>query len=112
GGEGMHGERHAERMETHFKTMDADGDGAVTLAEMQAAAKDRPMHGERAGGKHDGKDRGDRFARLDTDSDGRISKAEFLAASDKMFARMDKNSDGKIERDEIRGGHGMKSKSE
>ncbi len=97
-------------MEKHFNAMDADGDGAVTLEEMQAA-KHRPHRGERAEGKPEGKERGDRFARLDADGDGRISKDEFMAGSQKMFERMDKNDDGKIERGEMRGGHGKKSKS-
>lgn len=106
GGEEMRGERHAERMETRFNAMDADKDGAVTLAEMQAAP--HPMRGG-ADGKPG---RGDRFARLDADGDSRVSKDEFAAGHQKMFERMDRNGDGKIERDEMRGGHGKNSKSE
>ena len=74
-----------------FETLDADGNGEVTKAEMQAAADAR-------------------FASADTDGDGFLSVEELTAqASERMGARIEKmierrdaNDDGKLSRDELR----------
>jgi Ca2+-binding EF-hand superfamily protein len=79
-----------------FATLDADGDGKVTQAEMDAykAAK---------------------FAEIDTDGSGTVSAAEFAAqheaASDErkakfiatMIERMDADGDGELSADEMSG---------
>lgn len=72
-----------------FEQLDADGNGEVTKAEMQAAAKAR-------------------FADADANGDGALSRDEMLAAAnaraekrvDRMMERMDANGDGKITPDE------------
>jgi EF hand len=58
--------RHSARM---IENMDDDGNGALSLAEMDAG----PM--------------ADRFARIDSDNDGAISKAEAEAMVEKMGKR-------------------------
>ena len=73
--------------------LDANGDGRITLAEMQAAREARML-------------------RADADHDGRISKAEFTAAMqgrfgqrgaspEGLFSKMDLNGDGFITKEEI-----------
>ncbi|MEL7345992.1 MAG: EF-hand domain-containing protein, partial [Pseudomonadota bacterium] len=71
-----------------FATLDANGDGALTADDIQAASDAR-------------------FAELDTDGDGSISEAEYVAraaalASERAaqaFARLDADEDGSLSRD-------------
>jgi len=73
-----------------FSTLDADGNGEVTMEEMQASAQGR-------------------FEQADTDGDGFLSQAELEAHSkaraadraERMISRMDKNDDGKLSPDEM-----------
>jgi|GEM_PF-3555828 len=65
-----------------FKSMDQDGDGAISLAEA-AAVRDR------------------HFDRLDQDGDGVISRAEFAARSERFFAKLDGNGDGLVTQEEM-----------
>lgn len=82
---------HAGHGGGHFKKLDADNDGKVTLAEVKSAAKER-------------------FAKLDTNKDGVIDAAEHEAKALEHFKRMDANSDGAVTKDERRGGHGDRGK--
>ena len=54
-----------------IKRIDADGDGSVTLAEMEATG---PRHPEAA----------EQFRQFDTDGDGKLNSAEFTAMHDAM----------------------------
>ena len=86
--------RHVGRSAERFSHMDADGDGALTQAEMKAYAEAR-------------------FADADTDNDGFLSAEELEAAAAKrqsdragrmasrMMERMDANGDGKLEMNEM-----------
>ncbi|QKG70729.1 EF-hand domain-containing protein [Erythrobacter mangrovi] len=73
----QHGERH---------NPDADGDGTVTLAEMQA-------HGA------------DMFAKMDTNGDGVLNDADRSAHGAGMFAKADANGDGELTPDELKAAH-------
>lgn len=81
-------ENHRERPD--FATLDANGDGALTLEEMQAHGK---AH----------------FADMDTDGDGALSVAELAASgaeraterAARMIARFDANEDGLLQQDEM-----------
>lgn len=83
---GGHG--HGPRID--FETMDRDGDGQITQAELQAM-----------GEAH--------FTEADTDSDGFLSAAELEAQAmaraaqhaARMMERMDANGDGKLAQDEM-----------
>lgn len=93
---GGHGERAS------FETLDADGNGEVTQAEMEAY-------------------RAERFSAADTDQDGALSKEELSArmserANDRaarwverMMERMDANDDGKLSQDELASRGGRKA---
>jgi Ca2+-binding EF-hand superfamily protein len=103
-----HGARMMERLDTNkdgvidrtefmaarddkFASMDGDGDGAITEAELEAAiARFHDEHGTDSGGKHRGPD----FGRLDADGDGAVTRTEFDDAAERMFARFDRNGDG------------------
>lgn len=61
------------RVADHFKKADANGDGFVTKAEMDAA---RATMKEKSAERREER-REQRFAKLDTDKDGTLSKAEY-----------------------------------
>ncbi|MEM1398800.1 MAG: EF-hand domain-containing protein [Pseudomonadota bacterium] len=77
-----------------FEEVDANGDGTITLQEMQAAA-------------------GTRFGNADTNGDGAIDLGEFAAAQElraeerrqlraaRAFERLDANSDGTVTQEEM-----------
>jgi Ca2+-binding EF-hand superfamily protein len=77
---------------------DADGDGVITLAEINAAVQARF---ERISDQRDG--RFDRFVpmSLDADGDGAVSRAELETAVRREFDSLDKDGDGKISMDEL-----------
>jgi len=81
----------AARGAIRFLRWDGDGDGAVTLEEMMAAAQARLA--ERIA---------KRFARIDRNGDGRIERAEFDAVGSERFARSDADGDGVVTEAEIR----------
>lgn len=78
-----------------FETLDADGDGQVTQADLDALRESR-------------------FAEFDADGDGSVTAEEFAAraagqASERaaeMFARLDADGDGVLSRDVIERGRG------
>lgn len=73
-----------------FATLDTDGNGTLSLEELQNAGAAR-------------------FAEMDTDGNGALSAAELSAAQDermaqraaKMIERMDENDDGELQADEM-----------
>lgn len=88
-------ELDARRVERQ-KAMDPDGDGFITLDEMKAHAAAQAR--ERAEAMVDRM-----FAGLDTDKDGKLSAAEALAGpmagargADRLFDRVDRDGDGAI----------------
>ena len=107
-----------------FARIDADGDGKVTLAEMQKAAADHfaqvdankdgrvtkeelASFGEQMRSKHEG-DRSarmdERFTERDTNKDGKLSRQEVQRMPDQFFARVDTNKDGFLTKDELAAG--------
>ena len=85
----------AEDRRPSFEALDADGDGKVTQAELEAF-------------------RASRFAEIDTNGDGSVSREEFLAQAaarsearaGRMFERLDADGDGALSRDAIEAGRG------
>ncbi len=103
-----------------FKSFDADGDGKVTMAEVQAkraeavkgvdADGDGLLNAEEllAAELAQAKPRMEarikaRFAALDSDKDGKLSAAELSAPPmpTRMFERMDANNDGALSAEEM-----------
>lgn len=100
-----------------FEKLDADGDGIVTAAEMDARRadfiNDADANGD--GGVSEDEFRAHRQARRaerrakknpDTNGDGLVDRSEFLAAAEKRFDRLDKDGDGVIREDERRSRRG------
>ncbi len=83
--------RDEQREMPDFATLDADGNGSLTVAELEAA------HGAR-------------FSAMDTDGNGAVSLEELTAAgaeqmakrAERMLSRMDANEDGVLQADEMK----------
>lgn len=81
-------ERRAGPGPMDFATLDTDGNGEITLEDLDAA-------------------RDNRFAEMDANGDGQVSEAEFIAhaqtrageRASEMFARLDADGDGSLSRD-------------
>ncbi|MBO6757811.1 MAG: EF-hand domain-containing protein [Roseibium sp.] len=113
----MMGGRGGGRGDRLFDRFDADDDGAITQAEVDAqaaamfTAADTNTDGAvdleefRAELLNHSEDRRVRaFQRLDRDGDGTVTLEEYNGVSDRMFNRMDRNDDGVLER--VRGHRG------
>src|SRR5688572_16461204 len=94
---------------------DANGDGKVTLAESQAAAKtrfdklDKNKNGSVERSEIEG--RGKLFERADANNDGKVTLAEMQNKAKEFFTRRDTNKDNVLTQDEMGhrgGGHGKK----
>ncbi|MBT4889179.1 MAG: hypothetical protein HON65_06460 [Rhodospirillales bacterium] len=115
-GYGM-GNNHMQQM---FETMDANQDGKITAAEMEATRNQRFSDADGDGNSMISLDEFegmwmshmkprmvDRFQMHDDDGDGNISADEMTEHMSKMTYWMDKNNDGAIEKDEIGRHRGM-----
>lgn len=82
------------RGQARFSATDTDGDGALSLEELTAAAQARAV--ARAA---------QMLERMDTNGDGLLQQAEMQtrggAGLERMFARLDADSDGVISEDEF-----------
>jgi hypothetical protein len=103
-------------IDQRFKAIDANGNGQIETAEMQAAKQERQAKraerrearsGEAIGkrsGERRGENRGGRHAdkrgQIDANGDGVISRDEFGARALKRFDRADANSDGVVTQEE------------
>jgi Ca2+-binding EF-hand superfamily protein len=96
---------HAAGAKQMFTAMDADRDGSVTAAEMDAhkAAKMKDKAGK--DGDRPKMSSADKIREIDTNADGAISAAEHEAGSQKMFAKMDADGDGSVSQAEMKAGH-------
>jgi hypothetical protein len=90
--------------------MDTNGDGKVTLAEYQAAAKarfeklDKNKNGTVTKDEIDG--RGRLFEKADANHDGKVTLAEMQAKAKEHFAMRDANKDNVLTQDEMQRGRG------
>lgn len=70
-----------------FGKMDVDGDGIITMAELE---------------DHERAERiAKRFERMDADADGKVTTGEFAQAGAKLFQRLDENEDGYLSKGEL-----------
>lgn len=104
-----------------WRDVDRDGDGSVSLAEMQAQRADRfgELDSDRSGlldrsemsaarervatlapnargGQRSDELQARMFARADGNGDGALSRDEFIASAEPVFSRLDRNGDGLI----------------
>lgn len=115
--------------DTHFKKMDANGDGKISRAEHAAGAKqmfalcdanrdgtvnaaemDAAMAAQGMKAEKDDKTSAEKIAVIDHNSDGKLTAAEHEAGSGKMFALMDKDADGSLTKAECAEGMKMMKK--
>lgn len=97
-----------KNVDAAFKSVDTNGDGLLTQAEI-AAAEARNLQGRVAAARQRMEAE---FTKLDTNKDGQLSKAEFMAAAPQapttapngadVLAVLDKNKDGKVALEEYR----------
>jgi hypothetical protein len=94
-------QEHSRGAREMFEAMDADADGEVTAAEMEAASE------AITGGPADADDptAEEKIAVIDGDGDGVLSAAEHAAGAESMFAAMDSDADGFLSRAELAAGH-------
>jgi Ca2+-binding EF-hand superfamily protein len=95
-------------LQSNFKTIDTNGDGTLSAAELQAAeSKVQQQRIAQLRGRVEAE-----FAKLDTNKDNQLSKAEFMAAAPSapsqaangaaLLSQLDKSKDGKVTVDEYR----------
>ena len=93
--------RRAERAEKRFAKLDADGNGAITRAEFDAARSERGPRRDRAHG--DGRHHVMRVAHRGQRAErGPVVIADMRTKLTERFARLDANSDGFVAADEQR----------
>ena len=117
--------------EDHFKMMDTDGDGRVSRAEHQAAAKKMftecdanhdgvvtadEMESAKMAKMDDSDDKmemsaKDKIAMRDQDKDGRLTASEHDAGAEQMFAKMDRDGDGYLSQAECKEGKKLMHKN-
>lgn len=86
---------HAMAAKQMFTQCDANNDGIVTVAEMDAAMAAK---GEKPA-KND-KTSAEKIQMIDQNGDGQLTAAEHEAGTEKMFGLMDKNGDGSLSKAE------------
>jgi Ca2+-binding EF-hand superfamily protein len=91
---------HAAGAKKTFDKMDANHDGIVTAAEMDASHDMKTDKPEKKGMSS-----ADKIKALDANGDGKLSRAEHEAGSDAMFTKMDANNDGFLSPAECTAGH-------
>lgn len=79
-------------------TADKDGDGVLTVAEIQAE-----MEAERKSRREAAM-----MKRFDVNGDGKITVTELKEQQDKQFAVLDRNSNGSLEQEELQNMRGMR----
>jgi len=102
----------------HGARADANGDGKVTLAESQAAAKARfdALDKNKNGAitKDEVQGHGQLFEKVDANRDGKVTLAEMQAKAREHFTARDSNKDNVLTQDEMGHhghGHGKKDQS-
>lgn len=90
------------------KRVDQNGDGALSLTELQQAKRerfqdlDRNRDGALLLGEFTTRRMERRFQNLDQNKDGRLSGSEWESKLAERFARLDQNQNRLLEREEIR----------
>ena len=94
---------HAAGVTKMFGEMDADKDGFVSAAEMDAKHAAKADKGEMRG--HDMKS-ADKIGKMDKDGDGKLSAAEHDAGAADMFKKADADGNGMLSQSEMSSAHG------
>jgi Ca2+-binding EF-hand superfamily protein len=101
-GDGMvSASEHAASAKKMFDAMDANHDGNVTAAEMDAMHQARMKEGKATMSMSSA----DKIKAKDTNGDGMLSAAENAAGAQRNFDAMDTNHDGNLSAAELKAGH-------
>ena len=101
-GDGMiSASEHAAGSQKMFDTMDANKDGNVSAAEMDAHHQTRMSQGKSTMSMSSA----DKIKSKDTNGDGVLSSAENAAGAQRNFDAMDTNHDGNLSASEVKAGH-------
>src|SRR5205085_2227603 len=73
--DGAKAEKHLKHREKRFKKIDANSDGAITLAELTAWRTAHQKHAHKNLEKHVSK----HFSKMDSNGDGKVTLEEFTA---------------------------------
>jgi len=79
---------------SRFNEADTNGDGVIDAAEFEAAAVQRAVD-------HAAERAAERFARMDQDEDGQLSPDDMGGREGRMFEHADENGDGILTEDEL-----------
>jgi Ca2+-binding EF-hand superfamily protein len=98
---------HAAGAQSMFGKMDADANGIVTTAEMDASHSEKKSSKLKFWEKKDKNEMStsEKISLIDSNADGQITRAEHEAGSEKMFTKLDANDDGSLSKDECEAGH-------
>lgn len=104
---------HAAGAKAMFERMDANRDGNLTVAEMDAGHAMKMKHGAGMHGGHPmpgkgmgpGMPAGGMMGMMDSNRDGAITAQEHAAHAKAMFDKLDVNHDGKVIAAEVAAGH-------
>ena len=99
---------YAKAAQTMFRLSDADRDGAVTVAEMDAAERAVGATGTSQTALPSSEKT---IALSDGDGDGQLTLAEYVGGSNGLFARIDANTDARLDRAEWDAGHAVPAAS-
>jgi Ca2+-binding EF-hand superfamily protein len=98
----------SQKLDAEYKSLDANGDGKLTKAEVQTAIQKRAAEVQATLIQRQKQE----FDQLDTNKDGRLTIAEYQAgtvikpkpdAADTRIAQLDSNKDGSVSLAEFRG---------
>lgn len=114
----------AAKVQQHFTRIDADRNGAITKAEVQALQANRSERIAQRADRPARRDPSGMFALLDVNRDGQVTRAEFDARraaraqaatpqrahrGEQMFARLDSDRNGAISRAEFDAAHQLRA---
>ena len=88
-----------DRQTRMFARMDANKDGKITQAEMEASRKRMEAEGRGPSSGRGGA--GGFMMRLDANKDGAVSRAEMAASTEQRFKTADTNNDGWLSKGEL-----------
>lgn len=82
-----------EKSGAHFDKLDANSDGVVTLAEVEAAFADKSERWAKASKRH--------FAKMDVNNEGQVTREAALAQAAARFDAMDTDGNSELSREEM-----------
>lgn len=83
-----------EKSGAQFDKLDANGDGIITQAEVEAAFADKSERWAKASKRH--------FAKMDVNNEGQVSRDAALAQATARFDAMDTDGNSELSQDEMK----------